>query len=111
MSASSRITVMPSSLMSSRRPTKGDRSAAPAFAASRPWFAVKSSVQFVRMPSSASRLMASRPFSDIAILTMMFGARAAKWRPSASIPSTSSATTSALTGPDVSLQIWRRTSS
>ena len=36
---------------------------APAFAASSPWFAVKISVQFVRMPSSANRLMASRPFS------------------------------------------------
>ncbi len=65
MSASSRMTIIPSSLMSSRRPTKGDSSDAPALAASSPWFAVKISVQFVLMPSSASRLIASRPFSDI----------------------------------------------
>src|SRR5438093_13602841 len=37
-------------------------------------------------------------------LTTMFGASLAKWRPSVSMPSTSSATTSADTGPGVILQ-------
>ncbi len=43
----------------------------------------------------------SGPVSDIGTLTTMFGAIFAKWRPSSSIVSTSSATTSAETGPDV----------
>ena len=47
---------MPSWLMSSSRPTNGDSSDAPALAASRPWLAVKISVQLVLMPSSAKRL-------------------------------------------------------
>ena len=34
---------------------------------------MKISVQLVLMPSSAKRLIASRPFSDIATLTTMFG--------------------------------------
>ena len=72
------MTIIPSWLMSSRRPTNGDSSDAPAFAASSPWFAVKMSVQLVLMPSSAKRLMASSPFSLIATLTTMFGARVAK---------------------------------
>ena len=59
---------------------------------------MKISVQLVLMPSSAKRLIASRPFSDIATLTTMFGASLAKCRPSSSIPSTSSETTSAETG-------------
>src|SRR5664280_1908453 len=101
MSASSRMTVIPSSLMSSRRPTNGERRLAPALAARSPWLAEKISVQFVLIPSSAKRLIASRPFSLIATLTTMLGASFAKWRPSASIPSTSSAMTSALTGPGV----------
>lgn len=46
--------------------------------------------------------MASRPSVLIGTLTTMFGASPAKWRPSRSIPSTSSGTTSALTGPGVS---------
>ena len=73
--------------------------------------AVKISVQLVLMPSSAKRLIASRPFSLIATLTTMFGASLAKWRPSSSIPSTSSATTSADTGPGVILQTSLRMSS
>ena len=59
---------------------------APALAARRPWLAVKISVQLVLMPSSAKRLIASRPFSLIATLTTMFGASLAKWRPSSSMP-------------------------
>ena len=102
------MTIIPSWLMSSSRPTNGDRSEAPAFAARRPWLAVKISVQFVLIPSSAKRLIASRPSSLIGTLTTMFGASFAKWRPSSSIPSTSSATTSAETGPGVIVQIsWR----
>ena len=73
--------------------------------------AVKIRVQFVRMPSSASRLIASSPFSLIATLTTMFGAILAKWRPSSSIPSTSSAMTSAETGPEVIRQTSARISS
>ena len=73
--------------------------------------AVKMSVQLVLMPSSAKRLMASRPFSLIATLTTMFGASLAKWRPSSSMPSTSSATTSAQTGPGVIVQTSLRMSS
>ncbi len=69
ISASSRMTIIPSWLMSSSRPTNGEMSVAPALAASRPWFDEKISVQFVRMPSSAKRLIASRPFSLIATLT------------------------------------------
>ena len=69
------------------------------------------SVQLVLMPSSAKRAMASRPSSLMGTLTTMFGAILAKWRPSRSIPSTSSAITSALTGPEVMPQIWRSTSS
>ena len=72
---------------------------------------MKISVQLVLMPSSAKRLIASSPFSDIATLTTMFGASVAKWRPSSSIPSTSSATTSAETGPGVILQTSLRISS
>ena len=69
---------------------------------------MKISVQLVLMPSSAKRLIASRPFSLIATLTTMFGASVAKWRPSSSIPSTSSETHSAETGPGVILQTcWR----
>ena len=60
----------------------GDRSDAPAFAASRPWLAVKMSVQLVLMPSSAKREIASRPSSLIGTLTTMLGASLAKWRPS-----------------------------
>jgi hypothetical protein len=41
----------------------------------------------------------------------MLSASFAKWRPSRSIPSTSSAITSALTGPSVIWQISWRTSS
>ncbi len=52
-------------------------SEAPALAASRPWFAVKIRVQLVLIPSSAKRLIASSPFSDIATLTTMFGASVA----------------------------------
>ena len=48
--------------------------------------AVKISVQLVLMPSSAKRLIASRPFSLIATLTTMFGAILAKWRPSLEHP-------------------------
>ena len=51
---------------------------APALAASSPWLAVKISVQLVLMPSSAKRLIASRPFSLIGTLTTMFGASFAK---------------------------------
>ena len=80
-------------------------------AARSPWFAEKISVQLVLMPSSAKRLIASSPFSDIATLTTMLSASLAKCRPSVSIPSTSSATTSAETGPGVSSQISCRTSS
>ena len=72
---------------------------------------MKISVQFVLMPSSAKRLIASRPSSLIGTLTTMFGASLANARPSSSIPSTSSATTSAETGPGVILQISWRTSS
>jgi hypothetical protein len=105
------MTIRPSSLMSSIRPTNGDSSDAPAFAASSPWFAVKISVQFVLMPSDRKRLIASSPFSDIGTLTTMLSASFAKWRPSVSMSSTSSATTSAETGPGVSRQISWRTSS
>ena len=80
-------------------------------AASSPWFAEKISVQLVLMPSSAKRLIASRPFSLIATFTTMFGASVAKWRPSSSIVSTSSATTSAETGPFVIRQTSLRISS
>ena len=97
--------------MSSSRPTNGDSSDAPAFAARRPWLAVKISVQLVLIPSALSLAMASRPSSLIGTFTTMFGASVAKWRPSRSIPSTSAATTSALTGPGVMAQISRRTSS
>ena len=72
---------------------------APALAARRPWFAEKMSVQLVLMPSASNRLIASRPFSLIATLTTMFVASLAKARPSVSMPSTSSATTSARPGP------------
>ena len=78
ISASSRMTIIPSWLMSSSRPTNGEMRLAPALAARRPWFAVKMSVQLVLMPSSAKRLIASRPFSLIATLTTMFGASLAK---------------------------------
>ena len=50
----------------------------PALAASRPWLAVKMSVQLVLMPSSAKREMASRPSSLMGTLTTMFGASLAK---------------------------------
>ena len=63
ISASSRMTIIPSWLMSSSRPTNGEMSDAPALAASRPWLVVKINVQLVLMPSSAKRLIASRPFS------------------------------------------------
>jgi hypothetical protein len=46
---------MPSWLMSSRRPTNGEIRLAPALAASRPWFELKTSVQLVLIPSSAKR--------------------------------------------------------
>src|SRR3954452_21117819 len=111
ISDSSRITIMPSWLMSSRRPTNGDSSDAPALAARSPWLAVKMSVQFVLIPSSANRDIASRPSSLIGTFTTMFGASLANARPSVSIPSTSSATTSAETGPGVIEQISLRTSS
>jgi hypothetical protein len=111
ISTSSRMTIIPSWLMSSSRPTKGESSEAPAFAASSPWFAVKIRVQFVLIPSSANRDIASRPSSDIGTLTTMFGASLANARPSLSMPSTSSATTSAETGPGVIEQISLRTSS
>ena len=78
ISASSRTTIIPSWLMSSSRPTNGDSRLAPAFAARSPWLAVKISVQLVLMPSSANRLIASRPFSLIGTLTTMFGASFAK---------------------------------
>src|ERR1700690_3345104 len=55
--------------------------------------------------------MASRPVSPIGTLTTMLGAIFTKWRPSASIPSTFSAITSAETGPDVILQISARMAS
>jgi hypothetical protein len=73
--------------------------------------AVKIRVQLVLMPSSAKREMASRPSSLIGTLTTMLGASLAKARPSLSMPSTSSATTSADTGPLVIPQISLRTSS
>src|SRR5438034_163885 len=85
--------------------------ALPFYAARRPWFAVKIRVQLVLIPSSANRDIASSPSSLIGTLTTMFGAIFAKARPSLSIPSTSSATTSAETGPEVIVQISLRTSS
>jgi hypothetical protein len=111
ISESSRTTIIPSWLMSSSRPTNGESRLAPAFAARSPWLAVKISVQFVLIPSSAKRLIASRPSSLIGTLTTMLGASFANARPSVSMPSTSSATTSAETGPLVIVQISLRTSS
>ena len=64
--------------MSSSRPTNGDSSDAPAFAARSPWLAVKISVQLVLMPSALKRLIAARPFSDIGTLTTMLSASFAK---------------------------------
>src|SRR5947209_4312838 len=102
---------MPSSLMSSKRPTNGLTSTAPAFAAKSPWFALKTSVQFVRIPSPRRRAIASSPVSLIGIFTTTLGAIFANARPCASMPSTSSATTSAETGPFVSAQTFARTDS
>ena len=112
MSTSSRMTIIPSWLMSSSRPTNGDRSDAPAFAARRPWLAVKISVQLVLMPSSAKpadrleALLAHRDLDDD-----VRGELREVRGPRVSIPSTSSATTSAETGPGVIVQISWRTSS
>ena len=111
MAASSRIISMPSWLMSSRRPTKGDSSQAPALAARSPWAALKMSVQLVLMPSSAKREMAERPISLMGTLMTMLGAILVKARPSLRMPSRSSAMTSALTGPEVMPQISSRTCS
>ena len=57
--------------------------------------------------TAAGELVAAEATRAFALLRASF----AKERPSRSMPSTSSATTSALTGPDVSLQISRRMSS
>jgi hypothetical protein len=45
---------MPSRLMSSSRPTKGEMKVAPALAASSAWFAEKQRVTLTMRPSSAS---------------------------------------------------------
>src|SRR5439155_250613 len=83
---------------------------APAFAATRHWTLEKQSVTLVLIPSPASRRTATIPASSIGILTTMLSAILASCLPSRSIPSVSTATTSADTGPSTSEQISFRTS-
>src|SRR5437762_7045904 len=68
---------------------------APAFAATRHCTLEKHSVTLVLMPSPASRRTATMPASSIGILTTMLSAILASCLPSRTIPSVSTATTSA----------------
>src|SRR2546422_4005607 len=70
----------------------------------------KHSVTFARIPSAASRRTAIIPASIIGILTTMLSAILASSVPSFTIPSVSTATTSADTGPSTSEQISFSTS-
>ena len=96
---------MPSRPMSSSRPMKGEMKVAPALAASRAWFALKHKVTLTMVPSLVSARQAFSPSHVIGTLMVTFLAIFARWRPSASMPSTSMATTSADTGPSTILQI------
>src|SRR5438445_69906 len=93
------MTSMPSCPTSSSRPMNGLTYDAPAFAAMRHCTLEKHSVTFARIPSAASRRTATIPASIIGILTTMLSAILARSFPSFTIPSVSSATTSADTGP------------
>ena len=89
---------------------KGLTYVAPALAATRHCTLEKQRVTFVLMPSPASRRTATMPASSIGILTTMLSAIWASCLPSRTIPSVSTATTSAETGPSTSEQISFSTS-
>ena len=101
----SRIKCIPSCAVSSRRPMKGEIYDAPAFAAKSACAAEKHSVTFTFVPSSRNFRVAFKPSSVSGHLTTTFGAILANSRPSRSIPSVSSAVTSAETSPLTMLQI------
>ena len=101
---------MPSWLMSSRRPTKGEMKAAPALAASNAWEGEKHRVTLTLVPPWLSARQALRPSHVSGTLTATFGAISASARPSESMVSASVAVTSALTGPDTMSQMLRITS-
>src|SRR2546428_8168019 len=84
--------------------------AAPAFAAIRHCTLEKHSVTLVLMPASARRRTATIPASSIGIFTTMLSAILASSLPSRTMPSASTATTSADTGPSTREQISLRTS-
>ena len=64
---------MPSMLMSSSRPTKGEMKVAPALAASSAWFAEKQRVTLTIRPSSESVRQALSPSQVSGTFTAMFG--------------------------------------
>src|SRR4030095_11343347 len=96
---------IPSSLMSSSRPTNGLTKVAPARAASSAWLTDKHRLTLTLMPSLLNVLVADSPAGVRGHLTTAFSAQVAISRPSLTIPSVSVATTSALTGPETILQI------
>ncbi|KAI1692342.1 hypothetical protein DdX_21300 [Ditylenchus destructor] len=86
------------------RPTKGETKVAPALAASSAWFAEKQRVTFTIVPSSVSALQVLRPSIVSGTLTATLSAIFRTTSASRIMPSWSSATTSAETGPSTILQ-------
>ena len=95
----SRTICMPSSLMSSTRPTNGLMMYAPIAAARSAWFTLKQSVTLMRMPSPARIFPAARPSGVSGTFTMTFLCHEASRRPSTRMSSFFSLTTSAETLP------------
>ncbi len=83
----------------------GEMNVAPALAASSAWLALKHSVTFTIAPPCVSVRQAFSPSHVSGTFTATLGAIFARWRPSATMPSASSAITSALTGPSTMAQI------
>ena len=83
---------------------------APALAASRAWLAEKQSVTLTIVPSEVSFLQVLRPSTVSGTLTAILSAIFRNISASRIIPSWSSATTSAETGPSTMPQISRTTS-
>ena len=88
----------------------GETHQAPALAANSACVGEKQSVTFTRMPSDVSRLVALIPSGISGHLTTMFLWILASSRPSFTIASASTLTTSALIGPSTMPQTSRSTS-
>ena len=101
----SSISSIPSKLISSKRPMKGEMKVAPAFAANKAWLAAKHKVTLTILPSWLSTRQAFKPSHVRGSFTAILLANSASFRPSAIILSASVAVTSALTGPDTMPQI------